>query len=218
MSWAADGRDRTDDRRIQFSETMCSLFRYVFVHVYAGPIVLEGLCHTTQPQRRRLLRAPFAPFCGDALRRRGFSSYRSRDILAKNGRPRRPRGARSRRVGRAACHASEARIIWASRAPSYQHGEPCHCCCEPGTMRRLCGMLGRTRATYPIERSDNWVCRASPRYAGRGIGACMHRAHRAIGGSWAGIATCHRTSAHAAWPGPQSQARTFGTSSARMAR
>ena len=75
MSWDADERARADDRRIQFSETMCSLFRYVFVHVYAGPIVLEGLCHTTQPQRRRLLRAPFAPFCGDALRRRGFSSY-----------------------------------------------------------------------------------------------------------------------------------------------
>lgn len=120
MSWDADERARADDRRIQFSETMCSLFRYVFVHVYAGPIVLEGLCHTTQPQRRRLLRAPFAPFCGDALRRRGFSSYRSRDILAKNGRPRRPRGARwtlDAAVGR---HASEACIICASVAPGYQ--------------------------------------------------------------------------------------------------
>ena len=87
MSWDADERARADDRRIQFSETMCSRFRYVLVHVYAGPIVLEGLCHTTQPQRRRLLRAPFALFCAVVQRRCGRCSYMSRDILAKNGRP-----------------------------------------------------------------------------------------------------------------------------------
>ena len=126
--------------------------------------------------------------------------------------------ARAKRVGRAACHASEARVIWASRAPSYQRGEPCHCCYEPGRMRQLCGMLGRTSATYPIERSGNWVCRASLRSAGRGIGACRYRVHHAIGGLWAGTATCHRMSARAAWPERQSRARAFGTSSARRTR
>ena len=126
--------------------------------------------------------------------------------------------ARARRVGRAACHASEARVIWASRAPSYQHGEPCHCCYEPGRMRQLCGMPGRTSATYPIERSGNWVCRASLRSAGRGIGACRYRVHHAIGGLWAGTATSHRWSARAAWPKRQSRARAFGTSSARRTR
>ena len=120
MSWDADERARADDRRIQFSETMCSLFRYVFVHVYAGPIVLEGLCHTTQPQRRRLLRAPFALFCAVVQRRCGRCSYMSRDILAKNGRPRRPRGARWTLDAAEGRHASEACIICASVAPGYQ--------------------------------------------------------------------------------------------------
>ena len=45
MSWAADGRDRTDDRRIQFSGTMCSRFRYVLVHVGTGRVVMQGPCH-----------------------------------------------------------------------------------------------------------------------------------------------------------------------------
>jgi len=45
VSWAADGRDRTDDRRIQFSETKCSRFRYVLVHVGTGRVVMEGPCH-----------------------------------------------------------------------------------------------------------------------------------------------------------------------------
>ena len=173
------------------------------------------------PLRSHSVVACFAPrslSCAVVQRRCGRCSYMSRDILAKNGRPRRPRGARERRVGRAACHASEARVIGASRAPSYQHGEPCHCCYEPGRMRQLCGMPGRTSATYPIERSGNWVCRASLRSAGRGIGACRYRVHHAIGGLWAGTATSHRMSARAAWPERQSRARAFGTSSARRTR
>ena len=66
MSWAADGRDRTDDRRIQFSETMCSRFRYVLVHVGTGRVVMQRPCHypatasslASRPVRSLLRRRP----------------------------------------------------------------------------------------------------------------------------------------------------------------
>ena len=66
MSWAADGRDRTDDRRIQFSETMFSRFRYVLVHVGTGRVVMQGPCHypatasslDSRPVRTLLRRRP----------------------------------------------------------------------------------------------------------------------------------------------------------------
>lgn len=66
MSWAADGRDRTDDRRIQFSGTMCSRFRYVLVHVGTGRVVMQGPCHypatasslASRPVRSLLRRRP----------------------------------------------------------------------------------------------------------------------------------------------------------------
>ena len=45
MSWDADERARADDRRIQFSGTMCSRFRYVLVHVGTGRVVMQGPCH-----------------------------------------------------------------------------------------------------------------------------------------------------------------------------
>ena len=69
MSWAADGRDRTDDRRIQFSETMCSRFRYVLVHVGTGRVVMQGPCH--YPATASSLAArPVRPF----LRRRSATA------------------------------------------------------------------------------------------------------------------------------------------------
>ena len=69
MSWAADGRDRTDDRRIQFSETMCSRFRYVLVHVGTGRVVMQGPCH--YPATASSLTArPVHPF----LRRRSATA------------------------------------------------------------------------------------------------------------------------------------------------
>ena len=66
MSWAADGRERTDDRRIQFSETMFSRFRYVLVHVGTGRVVMQGPCHypatasslASRPVRSLLRRRP----------------------------------------------------------------------------------------------------------------------------------------------------------------
>ena len=66
MSWAADGRDRTDDRRIQFSETMFSRFRYVLVHEGTGRVVMQGPCHypatasslASRPVRSLLRRRP----------------------------------------------------------------------------------------------------------------------------------------------------------------
>lgn len=66
MSWAADGRDRTDDRRIQFSGTMFSRFRYVLVHVGTGRVVMQGPCHypatasslASRPVRSLLRRRP----------------------------------------------------------------------------------------------------------------------------------------------------------------
>ena len=66
MSWAADERARADDRRIQFSETMCSRFRYVLVHVGTGRVVMQGPCHypatasslASRPVRSLLRRRP----------------------------------------------------------------------------------------------------------------------------------------------------------------
>lgn len=66
MSWAADGRDRTDDRRIQFSGTIFSRFRYVLVHVGTGRVVMQGPCHypatasslASRPVRSLLRRRP----------------------------------------------------------------------------------------------------------------------------------------------------------------
>jgi len=66
VSWAADERDRTDDRRIQFSGTMCSRFRYVLVHVVTGRVVMQGPCHypatasslASRPVRSLLRRRP----------------------------------------------------------------------------------------------------------------------------------------------------------------